>query len=436
MFNRVGAFALLVSSSHLLAQGTVTFHRDVLPILQNRCQGCHRSGEAAPFSLLTYEEARPWARAIREAVLLKKMPPWFASSAHGTFENDRSLSAAEIQTLRDWADSGAPAGDRADAPKPLEFTDGWTIGKPDAVIEMPNDFEVPASGIIDYQFIAIPTGFTEDKWVETLEVRPGNRAVVHHVVVFAREPGSPYFKQLQHGVPSAAPNSGIRKRVEDRGEGFWSLQAGAEIICTYVPGGVPYRAKPGQARLIKAGSDLLFQMHYTTNGNATKDRTRIGMVFAKEPPKERVKNMLVLNPNLRIPAGAGNHRVDARVTLNAPATVNSFFPHMHVRGKAFEYRVVYPTGESEVLLEVPRYDFNWQLTYYLDKPRALPKGTRIECTAYYDNSPNNRYNPDSKSDVFWGDQTWEEMLAGFLDLAFDVKMDPASLASGRNLRTE
>jgi hypothetical protein len=364
------------------------------------------------------------------------MPPWFASSAHGTFENDRSLSAAEIQTLRDWADSGAPAGDRADAPKPLEFTDGWTIGKPDAVIEMPNDFEVPASGIIDYQFIAIPTGFTEDKWVETLEVRPGNRAVVHHVVVFAREPGSPYFKQLQHGVPSAAPNSGIRKRVEDRGEGFWSLQAGAEIICTYVPGGVPYRAKPGQARLIKAGSDLLFQMHYTTNGNATKDRTRIGMVFAKEPPKERVKNMLVLNPNLRIPAGAGNHRVDARVTLNAPATVNSFFPHMHVRGKAFEYRVVYPTGESEVLLEVPRYDFNWQLTYYLDKPRALPKGTRIECTAYYDNSPNNRYNPDSKSDVFWGDQTWEEMLAGFLDLAFDVKMDPASLASGRNLRTE
>jgi hypothetical protein len=252
--------------------------------------------------------------------------------------------------------------------------------------------------------------------------------------VFARAPGSPYFKNLTPGVPSGTQNSGIRDRTEDTGMGFFSIQPGREILCTYVPGGDACQLKPGQARLIKAGSDLVLEVHYTTNGKATSDRTKVGMIFAKNPPSERIMNMVILNPNLRIPAGAANHRVDARLTLNAPVTVTSLFPHMHMRGKAFEYRVTYPDGRSEVLLKVPRYDFNWQLTYYLAEPRALPKGTIIECTAYYDNSPNNPANPDAKKDVFWGDQTWEEMLAGFVDLAVPIDMNPAELGTGTRLQ--
>ena len=294
---------------------------------------------------------------------------------------------------------------------------------------------MPASGTIDYQFIVIPTGFTEDKWVEKIEVRPTNRAVVHHVVAFAREKGSPYLSKLQPGVPFAVPDSSKQKRPKDTGAGIWWGAPGTEIISTYVPGGVAYQLKPGQARLIKAGSDLLLQMHYTANGKAGVDRTRVGLVFAKEPPKQRVKNMLIMNPNLRIPPGAAEHRVEARVDLQGAASLTSLFPHMHVRGKRFEYRAVYPTGESEVLLKVPRYDFNWRLTYYLDIPRPLPKGTRLECVAYYDNSPNNPANPDPSSEVFWGDQTWEEMLAGFLDLAFDVGTNPDELVKGKPLRS-
>lgn len=406
----------------------VTFSRDVLPILQKRCQACHRAGEVAPMSFLTYEEVRPWAKAMREAVLLRKMPPWFADPAErGKFTNERSLSQSEIDTLAAWADGGAREGDPKDAPKPLEFADGWSIGKPDVILEMPNEFQVPATGTIDYQYILIPTNFTEDKWVEKIEARPGDRKVLHHGVVMAREPGSPYFRAVKPGVPFPVPDSGKQKKREDTGDGVWWAAPGTEIISTYAPGAVPYQVGAGQARLIKAGSDLLLQMHYTSNGKAASDRTRVGIVFAKEPPKERVKNMLVYNPFMRIPAGAPNHRVEARVTLDASATITSMFPHMHVRGKAFEYRVVYPTGESEVLLSVPKYDFNWQLTYFLNQPKLLPKGTRIECTAWFDNSLNNPANPDPKAEVWWGDQTWEEMLAGFLDLAFDAKMDPALL---------
>ncbi len=432
MFRKIFALSAALSLPALAAgvPREVTFHKDVVPILQKRCQGCHRPGEIGPMSFLGYQETRPWAKAIREAVLLKKMPPWFADPAHGKFENDRSLAPAEIETLAAWADGGAREGDPKDAPKPLEFVDGWTIGKPDAVIEMPNEFRVPASGTVDYQWVMVPTGFTEDQWVERIEVRPSNRAVVHHVVLFAREPGSPYLKRLQAGVFFPTPDSSKNKRKEDTGAGFFWTAPGTEIVSVYVPGGVAYQLKPGQARLIKAGSDLLFEVHYTANGKAGVDRMRVGMVFAKEPPKQRVKNMLILNTNLRIPPGAADHAVHARVTLGEGAEVLSLFPHMHFRGKAFEYRAVYPTGESEVLLDVPKYNFNWQLTYYLDKARPLPKGTQLECIARYDNSPNNPANPDPSAEVIWGDQTWEEMLAGFLDVAFDVGMDPSKLIVG------
>ena len=417
---RLYIWSLLVSSLGAApAAKETTFHKDVAPVLQARCQGCHRPGEAAPMSLLTYTDARPWAKAIKEAVLVRKMPPWFADSAHGEFANDRRLSDREIETLVSWVDGGAKEGDPKDAPKPRTFAEGWAMGKPDAVIEMPLAFEVPPSGTVDYTYFVTPTGFTEDRWIEQVEVRPGTKSVVHHIVVIVRPPGVRYLPDAKPGAAYVPPKR-ERKRQPDNGQGSLNLAGATEIVGVYVPGGLPYELKPGQARLIPKGSDIVFQMHYTANGKASTDRSRIGFIFAKEPPKERVVNTFVSNTNLHIPPQEADHPVTARVTLHEETRLLSMFPHMHVRGKSFAYRATYPTGESETLLTVPKYDFNWQLTYYLKQPKVLPKGTVLECVAHYDNSPNNAFNPDPKSDVYWGDQTWEEMLAGFVDLAIPV----------------
>jgi len=403
----------------------ITFHKDVEAILQARCQECHRAGEAAPMSLMSYQEARPWAKAIRAAVLVKKMPPWFADSEHGKFANDRRMPQAEIDTISAWVDGGAKEGDPKDAPKRRTFANGWAMGKPDAVVELPMDFPVPATGTVEYTYFIVPTGFTEDKWVQNVEVRADDSKIVHHVVVEVRPPGVKYLTEAKYGEPYV-PVKKARPHKPDTGAGLLEVDS-IEVAGVYVPGGLPYYLKPGQARLIPAGSDLIFQMHYTTNGKASTDRSRVGFQFAKQPPAERVVNTFVSNRNLHIPAGANDQAVSAKVTLLADSTLLSLFPHMHVRGKAFEYRATYPSGETETLLNVPRYDFNWQLTYYLAQPKTLPKGTVIECIARYDNSRNNPYNPDASSEVWWGDQTWEEMLAGFVDLAMPVKMDPLTL---------
>jgi len=407
----------------------VTFHKDIEPIFQARCQECHRPGEAAPMSLLTYQSARPWAKSIREAVLTRKMPPWFADSAHGKFMNDRRMPQSEVDQIVAWVDAGAKEGDPKDAPAARAFTEGWGIGKPDAVIELPFDFQVPATGTVEYTYFVVPTGFAEDKWVENVEVRPGNSKVVHHVVVMVRPPGVKYLPDAKFGEPFV-PEKKPQPHKPDTGEGLLEIDA-IEIAGTYAPGSVPYYLKPGQARLIPAGSDIVFQMHYTTNGKPGADRSRIGFQFARQLPRERVVNTLLTNRNLRIPPGAPNQEVLAKVTLQADSTLLAMFPHMHVRGKAFAYRATYPNGETETLLRVPKYDFNWQLTYYLQKPKLLPKGTVLECIARYDNSPNNPFNPDSRSEVFWGDQTWDEMLAGFVDLAMPVEMDPLTLVPPR-----
>jgi hypothetical protein len=402
----------------------VTFNKDVLPILQKNCQGCHRPGEAPPMSFLTYQETRPWAKSIREAVLEKRMPPWFADPHFGKFTNDRSLSQSDINTLVAWVDGGAREGNPSHAPKPLEFTDGWSIGKPDAVLEMPNEFTLPASGTVNYQFILLPTEFKEDKWVEKVEIRPSNRAVVHHIVSFITEPGSRITNGLKPGQPFPVPNSAPRGNPVDDGTGFVIVDP--EILSVYVPGTSGQSYKPGHAKLIKAGSSVLLQMHYTTNGVTTADRSRIGFVFAKETPSQRVRSFAVANQRFKIPPGAPNHRVDARVTLEESIAISSFAPHMHARGKRFEFRAVSPSGESEILMRVPKYDFNWQLFYYLDKPVVLPKGTRLEVTAYFDNSVANPGNPDPGAEVRWGDQSWEEMVAGFFDITVDPSVDPKS----------
>jgi hypothetical protein len=420
---RLTTIALAVSLCAIAATNStpITFSKDVMPILQKNCQTCHRPGQAAPFSMLTYKDTRPWASAIKEAVVLKKMPPWSADPHYGKFINDRSLAPSEIDTLAKWADAGAPEGNPKDLPKPLQFAEGWLIGKPDVELAMENEFAVPASGEIQYQYIKVPTNFTEDKWVQKLEFRPSNPKVVHHVVLFIREPDNSFMKNIPPGTPMPTKNSALHNpKGEDDGTGKIESAGGPEILGIYVPGGSTQVWKDGQAKLIKAGSDIIFQMHYTANGTATVDRSRVGLIFANAPPSERVKTIFISNRRFTIPAGAPNHEVRARVTLPIDVTVTGYFPHMHVRGKSFEYRVTYPTGEKQVLLSVPRYDFSWQLFYFLDKPVVLPKGTVVECIAHYDNSPNNPTNPDATKDVHWGDQSWEEMLAGFLDVTTPI----------------
>jgi hypothetical protein len=369
-------------------------------------------------SFMTYKETRPWAKAIREAVAARRMPPWFADPHVGKFSNDRSLSQREIETLARWADTGAAEGVPGDAPERRVFADGWNIGNPDLTVEMPTEFDVPAAGTIEYTYFVIPTGFQEDRWVTAAEIRPGNRKVVHHVIAFVREPGSKWLREAKPGAPFVPKKGG----GDERGGGM-----GGEFLVGYAPGYPAEPLAPGQAKLVKAGSDIVLQMHYTANGKAQKDRSRVGFVFAKHAPKQRVYTLAAGNTKFVIPAGADNHRVDAKLTLHQDTTIVSMLPHMHLRGKAFEYRVVYPTGEKQDLLRVPRYDFNWQLSYRPERPIVLPKGSVLECTAWYDNSRNNKYNPDPSTEVRFGDQSWEEMMFGFFDVAVDPAQNPLEI---------
>jgi hypothetical protein len=405
--------ALLTAS--LCMSAAPTFYKDVLPVLQKNCQSCHRSGEAAPMPLITYQDARPWAKAIKQAVLSKKMPPWFADTQFGHFSNDRTLAKMDMDTITAWVDAGAPAGNAKDAPKPVEFIEGWNIGKPDVILEMPGEYEVPANGTIEYQHFVVPTGFTEDKWVQVVELRPGNRAVVHHAAVFVRPPESRWLRTVKPGEPASGKQA-------EAGLGLME-----ELLDFHVPGSVPHRLPPGQAKLIKAGSDLVFQMHYTANGKAATDRTRIGMVFAKELPRERIFTLQIANRGFVIPPGDPDYPVSANLTVQDQARIVALNPHMHLRGKSFEFRLATPGADPQVLLSVPHYDFSWQLQYYLAEPLQLSPGARIECSAKFNNSPNNKFNPDATKEVRWGDQSWEEMMVGTVDVAIDAAMNPIDL---------
>jgi hypothetical protein len=427
----LGAVSLTLFTGAVLAAAptptTPTFNRDVLPILQRSCQGCHRPGEAAPMTFMTYKDARPWAKAMKGAVLTKKMPPWLADPHYGQFKNERKLSESEVQTIVAWADGGAPEGDARQAPKPVEWLDGWNIGKPDQVFEMAKAFEIPPSGTIEYNYVIIPTGFTKDTWVQAAEVRPGNRTVVHHVIAFIRPPGSKWLKDAPVGeafVPRRLQRS--RQGGEDEG----ASMLGTELLVGYAPGLQEQQFVPGQARLVPAGSDIVFQLHYTASGKPATDLTRVGLIYAKEEPKQRVVTLTATNAKFAIPPGDPNYEVKSAFTLQDNSSLVWLMPHMHLRGKDFTYRAVYPTGEEQVLLSVPRYDFNWQLAYETAKPLVLPKGTRIECVAHFDNSPNNRANPDPAKEVRWGDQSWEEMMIGWFGVAIDAKGDPMRLYFG------
>ncbi|MFN0106757.1 MAG: thiol-disulfide isomerase [Bryobacteraceae bacterium] len=400
--------------SFVMLAATPLFYRDVLPILEKHCQSCHRSGEAAPMALQTYEQARPYARAIRDAVLRRTMPPWFANAAPGAFANDPRLTAAEISTLRQWADGGAPAGLRVESNR--QWTDGWRIGTPDAALSMSAPFEVPAQGEMDYQHIIVPTGFTADRWATSIEVRPSSRAHVHHAVVFVRPPRSVWLRAHPAGQLFTAKGLAL--------EGLSTLD---EVVAAYLPGADPHILPEGHAKLIPAGSDLVFQIHYTANGRAARDQTRVGLVFAKEKPRVRHYSLSITQGDFSIPPNAPAHPVQASFQVNTHTEIYALAPHMHLRGKSMRVRAVAPDETERVLLDVPRYDFNWQLVYRPAKPVPISRGTRLLIDAVFDNSPVNPRNPDPRVTVTWGEQSREEMAVCFVDFLLPLPISPNEL---------
>lgn len=380
------------------ANADVTYTKDISRILQNRCQECHRPGQIAPMPLLSFDDASSWGQMIKEVISDGRMPPWHADPKHGKFKNDRRLSDAERKKLLTWIDAGCPEGNAADLPEAKKFSDGWTIGQPDAVFTFKDAITVPAKATrnsIPYKYVLVPTNFDEDKWIQAVEARPGNHAVVHHIIVY-----------MAKGI----------KRDKSPGDGI-----GSGLLVAYAPGDLGSVFAPGAAKKLPKGATLAFQMHYTPVGTEQTDKSSIGLVFAKQPPQDEIKTRAIAQQTFLIPANAANHKVTSKTTFDKDVVLYSMFPHMHLRGKDFQFDVVYPDSKRETLLSVPRYDFGWQSNYLLEKPLRLPAGTRIECTAHFDNSAKNLNNPNPNTLVFWGEQTWQEMMIGFVDYAYVKK---------------
>jgi mono/diheme cytochrome c family protein len=406
-------------------QNAPTFAKDVAPILYSKCVTCHRPGEVAPMSLITYKDARPWARAIRDKVIAREMPPWFADPAHGTFKNDRSLTQAQIDTIVKWVDGGARQGDETQLPALPALVAGWQIGKPDMVFEMPTEFKIPADGTVDYQYFEVATNFKEDRWISAGEVRAGNPEHVHHIIVSVIEPPgisrptAMSVRAIADGT-DAGPRAPRQLTEAQRAQlAAAGRRANAVSLVNWAVGEDAPVYPAGMGKRIPAGSTLQFQVHYTTNGSAATDRSRIGLIFAKEPPKNEMRTATIANAQFAIPAGAANHTIEAEATFNENVKVWNMHPHMHLRGKDMTYTAIYPDGRQEVVLRVPKYDFGWQTDYALLQPLSLPKGSKLHVTAHFDNSTANRFNPDPTATVRWGDQTWEEMMIGYITYTVD-----------------
>jgi mono/diheme cytochrome c family protein len=393
-----------------------TFYKDVLPILQDHCQMCHRAGGIAPMAFQSYEQTKTYAGAIRSSTQQRTMPPWFAEKGIGKFSNDPSLSEAQLALLAAWAEAQAPAGNRADAPPAKKWADRWTIPEPDLSITMTEGVKIPADGEVDYTYEIVPTHFTEGRWVRSSEILPGMPENVHHAVVYVRPPQSQWLRHAPVGKPFTAS---MLTTEEDRRDAMWTT---SDILLVYAPGSTPDNWPEGMAKYIPAGSDIVFQMHYTTNGKAGTDLTQIGLIFAKEPPRRRVLTLQLTNDHFVIPPGVPDYRVEARGTLPNDALLLSFFPHMHLRGKRFEYNIVHKDRTVQTLLRV-NYHFHWQMSYRLAEPLPLKAGTELQALAWYDNSKGNMHNPDPDGAVRWGEQTSDEMMVGFFDVAVSPGFD-------------
>ena len=413
-------WAVQATNSQKQAKETeqATFYKDVLPILQGHCQVCHRAGGIAPMAFETYEETRRFAPAIRVATENRSMPPWFAVRGIGKFSNDPSLSDEEIAVLASWAQAGAPTGNAADAPAKKEWSGRWTIAEPEQTVSMSEGVKIPAHGEVDYTYEIVPTGFQQGRWVQSSEILPGMRQNVHHAVVYVRPPGSPWLRHAPVGKPFTAETLATE---QDRRDAMWT---DSDILLVYAPGSTPDNWPAGMAKYVPAGSDLVFQMHYTTNGKPGTDVTRVGLRFAKEAPEKRVLTLQLTNDHFVIPPGVPDYRVEAWGTLPNNALLLSFFPHMHLRGKRFEYNVVGKDGSVETLLRV-NYHFHWQMSYRLAEPLALKAGTKLQAVAWFDNSRGNPHNPDPEAAVRWGEQTSDEMMVGFFDVAVERDFDKA-----------
>jgi peroxiredoxin len=388
------AGCLINRGSKAKTETSVTYCKEVSRIIQARCQECHRPGQIGPMALLTYEDVSDWSEMIREVVSQKRMPPWHADDKHhGQFSNERALTKDEYTTLLTWIDAGCPKGNEKDLPAARKFPDTWYIGKPDAVFEMPQDYVVPAKapkGGVPYRYIKIDANFDDDKWIQAVECKPGNRAVVHHILAY----------------------------INQKGKAFTNDGLGANMLGAYAPGDLGFVYPEGSAKKLPKGSSIIFQMHYTPNGVEGKDKSSIALLFATEPPKYEIRSRAISNFILNIPPNNANHEVRSETTFQKDVVLFSLLPHMHLRGKDFKYDIVYPGGKTETILFVPRYDFGWQSTYHLKQPLKLPAGTQIKCLAHFDNSTGNPWNPDPTATVHFGEQTWEEMMIGFIEYAY------------------
>ncbi|MAT70516.1 MAG: thiol-disulfide isomerase [Planctomycetaceae bacterium] len=374
-----------------VVEGEVTFAEHVAPIINEHCIKCHRAGEIAPFALTNYDDAAAWAETMLETIDDGRMPPWHANPEYGTFHNDARMPAEQRELFRKWVEAGAPSGDLDAAPPLPEFVEGWRIGEPDVVYTLPEQVEVPAQGTVPYKHFIVDPGFTEDKWVIAAEARPDNREVVHHLILFYIPPEQNTWRPRDALFNAIAP---------------------------FAPGMPPIRTTGEEALRIPAGSKLVFQMHYTPNGTPQVDQSSAGLIFAEPGTVRReVAVEAALNFRLRIPPGDSDYMARTKYTIGRDSLLYSLTPHMHYRGKSFRFTARYPDGKQEILLDIPNYDFNWQNTYLLAEPKRMPQGTVIDMEAHFDNSADNPFNPDPEATVYWGDQTWEEMMIGSLSFA-------------------
>jgi thiol-disulfide isomerase/thioredoxin/mono/diheme cytochrome c family protein len=399
---------LIERSPKSSARRDVTFAKDVARIMQQRCQNCHRPGQSAPFSLLTFDDVVKRGRMIREVTTQKRMPPWHADGRFGQFMNDRRMTKDEIATVAAWVDAGMPRGNDKDMPAPAKFVDGWAHGKPDLVISMPQEYEVPATGSLPYQHWEIDPGFTEDKWITVAEARPGVASVVHHIVVYILAPG-----QRQPFLPDGT----------------------LSVLVGWAPGDLGTVCPPDTAMRIPKGSRFRFEMHYTPSGSVVKDRSSVGITFAPKPPRFEMFTNAFANETIQIPPHDPHYRAEATLRFRGDARILSFVPHMHWRGKNYFYEVIYPDGKREPLLSVPRWDFNWQNVYQLKEPMKLPKGAKLHAVAHWDNSKNNPLNPAPEKSPSFGLQTWDEMMVGWVayvwerpEIAAEMAKNPVSQA--------
>ena len=438
------AFSVMILGTAAFAADAppaLTFHKDVLPILQRNCQTCHRPGQIAPMSFLTYQNVRPYAKAMKAAVLSRKMPPWFADSQYGHFLNDRSLKPTEIETIAKWADNGAPEGDAKDAPAPVDWPEGWLI-QPDVVIDGPT-FDVPGhpkNNVVEWITVTVPSGFTQDTWITSVQIKPKYPGVVHHICLgFNRHnEKAKYFEPVWESKARDEDGSAIPERGPTFTLGAPSPQGPQSMTedC-YVPGNPAADYRPfNAAKFVAAGSDIGMTLHYTPNGTAVTDHIQIGFTVAKAPPERRYVSFAISAPNegkFAIPPNDPNWQSPpAEIKFAQDVELVFMMPHMHFRGKDMTYTLLYPDGRKEIILQVPHFDFNWQLGY--NTSIKVPKGTILHVDAHYDNSPNNKFNPNPNRTVYYGEMSWEEMMTPFFGVVVDKDADVKHIVGGPQSR--